>query len=83
MAAAWPPCTYLARELLYDLGSVPCRLLLQRNHHEEFKELLLLQLNEVALQGLVVGVPLGGRLQLCQALVAICNEATASGSLVP
>jgi hypothetical protein len=42
VAAAWPPCTYLARELLYDLGSVPCRLLLQRNHHEEFKELLLL-----------------------------------------
>lgn len=67
---------YLAGELLYDLGDVvrPRRRLLQGHHHEELKELLLLQFDEVPLQGLVVGVPLAGLLQLGQALVAICNE---------
>lgn len=58
-----PHSSYLAGELLDDVwcvGDLRC-LLVQGHHHEELEEPLLLQLDEIPLQGLVVRVPLGGR----------------------
>lgn len=69
------PCSsYLAGELLDDVWCVGDLrwLLVQGHHHKELKQALLLQLNEVPLQGLVVRVPLGGRVP--QAPVATWGE---------
>lgn len=70
----FPHSSYLAGELLDDVwcvGDLRC-LLVQGHHHEELKELLLLELDEIPLQGLVVRVPPGGRAP--QAPVATWGE---------
>lgn len=68
----FPHSSYLAGKLLYDLWRVSHlrRLLVQRHHHKELKQPLLLKLYQIPLQSLVVRVPLGGWLHLQQAPVS-------------